>query len=272
MDINGKYRPFYIAKLLEELTDQDHYLTTMQISKLLEERYGMTSYRQTIAKDMEILRTVGMDIDCIPSTQNRYRLLSRRYSDSELIQMIGAIEVSRSITPESKENLINKLAMEAGVYRAETIKADMEKKRKPGSSERGRLTKTNLLALWDKLDPEAKGEIISFAERQVGEWPLPNDEPLEEQYIDETPRESASLVKSKRVSRKKLTTKQKAVYDYICREVKKKGYPPTVREICEHVGLASTSSAYGRLKALEEAGYIRRDLSKPRAIEICEEG
>ena len=45
MDINGKYRPFYIARLLEELTDEDHYLTTVQIIDLLEERYGITTHR-----------------------------------------------------------------------------------------------------------------------------------------------------------------------------------------------------------------------------------
>ena len=125
MDINGKYRPFYIAKLLEELTDEDHYLTTMQISHLLEERYGMTSYRQTIAKDMEILRTVGMDIDCIPSTQNRYRLLSRRFDDAELKLLIDAVASSKFISKKKSEALAGKLAALSSSHKAEELKRNV---------------------------------------------------------------------------------------------------------------------------------------------------
>ncbi len=125
MDINGKYRPFYIAKLLEELTDEDHYLTTMQISNLLEERYGMTSYRQTIAKDMEILRTVGMDIDCIPSTQNRYRLLSRRFDDAELKLLIDAVASSKFISKKKSEVLAGKLASLSSSFKAEELKRNV---------------------------------------------------------------------------------------------------------------------------------------------------
>lgn len=125
MDINGKYRPFYIAKLLEELTDEDHYLTTVQISNLLEERYGMTSYRQTIAKDMEILRTVGMDIDCIPSTQNRYRLLSRRFDDAELKLLIDAVASSKFISKKKSEVLAGKLASLSSSFKAEELKRNV---------------------------------------------------------------------------------------------------------------------------------------------------
>nr|MBQ6241341.1 WYL domain-containing protein [Lachnospiraceae bacterium] len=125
MDINGKYRPFYIAKLLEELTDEDHYLTTVQISNLLEERYGITSYRQTITKDMEILRTVGMDIDCIPSTQNRYRLLSRRFDDAELKLLIDAVASSKFISKKKSEVLAGKLASLSSSFRADELKRNI---------------------------------------------------------------------------------------------------------------------------------------------------
>ena len=50
-----------------------------------------------------------------------------------------------------------------------------------------------------------------------------------------------------------------------------KGYPPAVREICEAVHLKSTSSVHSHLETLEKNGYIRRDPTKPRAIEICDE-
>jgi len=201
MDINAKYRPFYIAKLLEELTDEDHYLTTAQISDLLEERYGMTSYRTTITQDIEVLKHVGMEIDCIPSTQNRYRLLSRRFDDGEIRLLIEAVKDSRSINAESKELLIAKLAKEAGSFKADSLKEGFVKKNHNKVSQ--------------------------------------------------------------------LRGKQQETYDYLCEEVRTKGYPPTVREICDHFGLTSTSSAYGRLFSLEKNGLIRRDPGKPRTIEIC---
>ena len=69
----------------------------------------------------------------------------------------------------------------------------------------------------------------------------------------------------------KISEKQLQILDYIKDEILLKGYPPTVREICEKVGLRSTSSVHSHLNTLEENGYIRRDPTKPRAIEIVDE-
>ncbi len=69
----------------------------------------------------------------------------------------------------------------------------------------------------------------------------------------------------------KITAKQQEILDYIKNEILKKGYPPTVREICETVNLKSTSSVHSHLETLEKNGYIRRDPTKPRAIEICDD-
>ncbi|KGA97294.1 XRE family transcriptional regulator [Alkalihalobacillus alcalophilus ATCC 27647 = CGMCC 1.3604] len=66
----------------------------------------------------------------------------------------------------------------------------------------------------------------------------------------------------------KLSKRQQEILDYIKVEVRKKGYPPSVREIGEAVGLASSSTVHGHLSRLEKKGYIRRDPTKPRAIEI----
>lgn len=65
-----------------------------------------------------------------------------------------------------------------------------------------------------------------------------------------------------------LTKQQQKILDYIQNEVNTKGYPPSVREICAAVGLKSTSTVHGHLANLEKKGYIRRDSTKPRAIEI----
>lgn len=67
---------------------------------------------------------------------------------------------------------------------------------------------------------------------------------------------------------KPLTAKQKSVLDYLKKEIAEKKYPPSIRDICSALGLSSTSSAHLYLKVLEEKGYIRRDPTKPRAIEV----
>lgn len=69
----------------------------------------------------------------------------------------------------------------------------------------------------------------------------------------------------------KITSKQKEILEYIKETILKKGYPPTVREICEAVRLKSTSSVHSHLETLERNGYIRRDPTKPRAMEILDD-
>lgn len=69
----------------------------------------------------------------------------------------------------------------------------------------------------------------------------------------------------------KITAKQQEILNYIKDEILKRGYPPAVREICEAVNLKSTSSVHSHLETLEKNGYIRRDPTKPRAIEICDD-
>lgn len=69
----------------------------------------------------------------------------------------------------------------------------------------------------------------------------------------------------------KISAKQQEILEYIKQEILHKGYPPAVREICEAVHLKSTSSVHSHLETLEKNGYIRRDPTKPRAIEIIDD-
>ncbi len=69
----------------------------------------------------------------------------------------------------------------------------------------------------------------------------------------------------------KITAKQQQILDYIKEQILQRGYPPAVRDICSAVGLSSTSSVHAHLETLEKNGYIRRDPTKPRAIEICDD-
>ena len=69
----------------------------------------------------------------------------------------------------------------------------------------------------------------------------------------------------------RITPKQQEILDFLKKEILTKGYPPAVREICEAVHLKSTSSVHSHLETLEKNGYIRRDPTKPRAIEIMDD-
>ena len=66
--------------------------------------------------------------------------------------------------------------------------------------------------------------------------------------------------------------KQMAVLNYIHKQVEDHGYPPTVREICSAVGLSSTSTVHGHISRLIEQGFLQKDPSKPRALEITSKG
>ena len=73
------------------------------------------------------------------------------------------------------------------------------------------------------------------------------------------------------MSKGKISEKQQEILEFMKERILEKGYPPTVREICERVNLKSTSSVHSHLETLEKNGYIRRDPTKPRAIEICDD-
>lgn len=71
---------------------------------------------------------------------------------------------------------------------------------------------------------------------------------------------------------KKVSDKQKKILDFLDKEIKEKGYPPSVREICQAVGLKSTSTVHGYLQRLEKNGLIKKDATKPRALKVLNGG
>lgn len=68
----------------------------------------------------------------------------------------------------------------------------------------------------------------------------------------------------------RLTKREQTILEYMKTEIRKKGYPPTVREMCQSLGIKSTSTAHKDLASLEAKGWIRKDPAKPRAIEILD--
>lgn len=73
---------------------------------------------------------------------------------------------------------------------------------------------------------------------------------------------------TRKLNQNGLTNKVQRIYDFIVEEQERVGYPPSVREICEYMGLKSTSSSHSYLKLLEAKWLIKRDPTKPRALEI----
>ena len=73
------------------------------------------------------------------------------------------------------------------------------------------------------------------------------------------------------MSQGNISKKQEEILEYIKAQILERGFPPAVREICEAVHLKSTSSVHSHLESLEKNGYIRRDPTKPRAIEILDD-
>ena len=125
MDKDAKLRPIYLAQILYERTDEDHYLTTAQLMEILDKEYGIKSHRQTIPADVEILRAYGLEIQEVMSSQKRYNLISREYDVAEIKLLIDAVESSKFITKKKSEELVAKLSKMAGRNQAENLKRNI---------------------------------------------------------------------------------------------------------------------------------------------------
>lgn len=137
MDIKAKLRPFYVAKMLYEQTDEEHYLTIAQIIEQLENQYGISTSRGTVSDDIKVLQEFGVEIEVEQSTQKRYYLIGRRFDLPELKALIDAVESARFIPKAKSSALVDKLVLLASSFEApklvrnvdveNRIKADNEK-------------------------------------------------------------------------------------------------------------------------------------------------
>lgn len=135
MDMDAKLRPLYLAKILYEQTDEDHFLTTAQLIQILEEKYGIKAHRQTIKAEIELLRRFGLEIEEVKSTQNRYNLFARRFDTPEFKLLIDAVESSKFITIEKSKELVDKISSLASSHVATSLKRNVscEGRIKPGN-------------------------------------------------------------------------------------------------------------------------------------------
>lgn len=121
MDISAKLRPFYVAKMLYEQTDEDHYLTIAQIIEQLDRNYGISTSRGTVGNDIKALQELGVEIEVEPSTQKRFYLIGRRFDLPELKTLIDAVESARFIPKEKSALLVKKLSSLTSYYNAEKL-------------------------------------------------------------------------------------------------------------------------------------------------------
>lgn len=135
MDNTAKLRPLYLAKILYEQTDEEHYLTTVQLMQILEERYGISAHRQTIKADIDLLKQFGLEIEEVKSIQNRYNLYGRQFDIPELKLLIDAVESSKFITANKSQELVDKLSRLAGEHASAGLKRNVccENRVKPGN-------------------------------------------------------------------------------------------------------------------------------------------
>lgn len=121
MDIKAKLRPFYVAKMLYEQTDEDHYLTIAQIMEQLERDYGISTSRGTVGDDIKALQELGIDITVESSTQKRFSLIERRFNLPELKTLIDAVESARFIPKEKSAELVSKLGSLTSSHNTEKL-------------------------------------------------------------------------------------------------------------------------------------------------------
>ena len=121
MKNGNKFRPLYILKILQELSDDDHPLSTNDIVDILQNDYGVKTHRTTIAPDIELLQEYGYDIITIKSSQNKYFLGSRTFELPELKLLIDAVQSSRFITKTKSKVLVEKLSSIASTYQRKEL-------------------------------------------------------------------------------------------------------------------------------------------------------
>jgi len=137
MENGTKFRILYLYRHLIQNTDSDHPMSTVELTKMLADRYGIKVSRNTISDDLAMLHDCDLQIEVIRSTQNKYYYDGQIFSVPELKILIDAISSSKFITERESEDLINKLLtfvprqsasrMRRHIYAADRVKSDNER-------------------------------------------------------------------------------------------------------------------------------------------------
>ena len=122
---DARLRLFYLYRLLEQYTDEEHPKTTNELRKLMEEKYGITMHRTTMYSDIDLLKAAGVEIHSIRSRANEYYLESRKFEIPELKLLIDAVESARFMTEEQSRRLVEKLITLTSDTNADSLKRNL---------------------------------------------------------------------------------------------------------------------------------------------------
>lgn len=125
MENESKLRLLYINKILHEQTDEGHMLSTVQIIDILAKKYGIVAHRVTVGNDIEVLRSFGVDICKMESTQNKYFVAQRAFEFPEVKILLDAVNSSKLITDKKARVLSKKLTALVSDYQAGDIKRNI---------------------------------------------------------------------------------------------------------------------------------------------------
>lgn len=135
MEKDNKMRAALIQEILETYTDENHWLSTNQIMEHLEKDYNMSVYRTTVGRDIAALQEMGVDVQFVRSTQNKYFIGTRHFDLAELKLLIDAIISSKCISERKSLALIKKLDKFASIYQRKDMKRNVraEERVKPAN-------------------------------------------------------------------------------------------------------------------------------------------
>ena len=122
----NKLRLIYLAKILLEQTDEENVLNSVELMDILLDDYGISTHRQTLAADIELLVEYGLDIETIKSNPNKYHVVSRDFDPTELKLLMDAVASSKFISAGKSKALIEKLSTLAGQKQAAKLKRNIE--------------------------------------------------------------------------------------------------------------------------------------------------
>jgi len=125
MENENKARILFLYMLLNEMSDEEHPLSTVEIIKLLKEKYGVKAHRTTLSRDIDVLEQCGVDVITINTTQNKYFIGDRLFELPELKLLIDAVESSKFITEAKSNELVAKLSKLTSVNQAEKLKRNL---------------------------------------------------------------------------------------------------------------------------------------------------
>lgn len=122
----NKLRLIYLAKILLEQTDEENVLNSVELMNILLDDYGISTHRQTLAADIDLLVEFGLDIETIKSNPNKYHVVSRDFDPTELKLLMDAVASSKFISASKSKALIEKLAALGGQKQAAKLKRNIE--------------------------------------------------------------------------------------------------------------------------------------------------